>query len=116
MIKSSRKYDLLIYTGIMSCYFIARIRINNDVEYQKYIEKAGDIFKKFNGEYLSIDDSPLILEGQWNYSRSVLIRFNNQKDFDAWYNSEAYQEILKHRLNAADCDTILVKGLETIHH
>jgi len=40
-----------------------------------------------------------------------LIRFNNKNDFDEWYNSKDYQDILKHRLKAADCDTILVKGL-----
>jgi len=52
-----------------------------------------------------------IVEGCWNYTRTVLIRFNNKNDFDEWYNSKDYQDILKHRLKAADCDTILIKGL-----
>lgn len=96
----------------MSYYFIAQIRINDTTEYQKYIDTASEIFSKYKGEYLSVDNAPLILEGQWDYTRTVLIRFENKNDFDAWYNSNEYREILAHRLKAADCDTILVEGLK----
>jgi uncharacterized protein (DUF1330 family) len=61
----------------MSYYFIAQIKIKDNKEYQKYINKAGDIFKKFKGEYLSIDNDPRILEGNWVYTRTVLIRFKS---------------------------------------
>ena len=96
----------------MSYYFIAQIKINNKIEYQKYIDKAGDIFKKYNGEYLSVDNEPVILEGEWDYTRTVLIKFKSKNDFIDWYNSEEYKEILEYRLKAADCDTILIKGLK----
>lgn len=96
----------------MSYYFIAQIKINDDIEYQKYIDKAGEIFKKYKGEYLSVDNNPMILEGHWDYTRTVLIRFKNLNDFNDWYNSTDYQEILKNRLKAANCDTILIKGLD----
>jgi len=95
----------------MSYYFIAQIRIKDEIEYQKYLDNADDIFRKYKGEYLSVDNNPQIVEGSWNYTRTVLIRFNNKNDFDEWYNSKDYQDILKHRLKAADCDTILIKGL-----
>jgi uncharacterized protein (DUF1330 family) len=95
----------------MSYYFIAQIKINDETEYQKYIDAADEVFKKYNGEYLSVDDGPKILEGDWNYSRTVLIRFETKDDFNDWYNSTDYQNILSHRLNAAECDTILIKGL-----
>jgi uncharacterized protein (DUF1330 family) len=94
----------------MSYYFVASIRLNNESEYQKYIEKVDEVFKKFNGEYMAIDNSPLVLEGKWEYSRAVIIRFENEEDFRKWYYSEEYQSILKHRLSGAQCDTILVKG------
>ncbi|MFX0137771.1 MAG: DUF1330 domain-containing protein [Candidatus Hodarchaeota archaeon] len=97
---------------MMNYYFIAQININDKKEYQKYIEVAGDVFKKYNGKYLAVDNNPEILEGEWNYNRSVLINFKSKNDFVDWYYSKEYQEILKYRLAAADCDTILVKGLE----
>jgi len=93
----------------MKYYFIANIKIHDSDGYMKYIEKAGSIFSKYNGRYLAVDNQPEILEGNWNYSRSVIIEFNSKEDFEKWYRSEEYREILKFRLNSADCDTILVK-------
>jgi uncharacterized protein (DUF1330 family) len=94
----------------MSYYFVASIRIRDDKEYQKYLDGAGEVFARYRGTYLAVDNEVEVIEGQWNYDRSVLIRFDSREDFQAWYQSNDYQEILKYRLSAADCDTILVKG------
>jgi uncharacterized protein (DUF1330 family) len=96
----------------MSYYFVAYIKINDEEEYQKYVNEVDEVSAKFNGKYLAIDDNPRILEGNWKYSRTVIIEFNNEADFDDWYNSEDYQRILKYRSKAADCDTILIRGKE----
>ncbi|MCB9207018.1 MAG: DUF1330 domain-containing protein [Ignavibacteriales bacterium] len=96
----------------MNYYFIANIKINDENEYKKYLEKVDDIFEKYNGKYLSVDNNPILLEGKWEYTRNVLIEFPTKQDFDNWYFSEEYQNILKHRLTAAECDTILISGLE----
>jgi uncharacterized protein (DUF1330 family) len=93
-------------------YFVAQIKINDHEEYEKYLENFDEIFSKFNGEYLAIDESPTILEGNWNYTKSVLVKFHSKKDFEDWYYSVEYQKILKHRLHAAKCDTILLEGLD----
>lgn len=96
----------------MTHYFVAQIKIHNQDEYNKYLDKFDDIFSKYKGEYLAIDESPSLLEGNWNYTKSVLIKFNSKEEFEDWYYSEDYQKILKHRLNAAKCDTILLEGLD----
>jgi uncharacterized protein (DUF1330 family) len=93
-------------------YFVAQIKINDSAEYDKYLDKFDEIFSRFKGEYLAIDESPTLLEGNWDYTKSVLIKFNSKKDFEDWYYSDDYQKILRHRLNAAKCDTVLVKGVE----
>lgn len=93
-------------------YFIAQIKIKDSDEYQKYLDKFDDIFSRYKGEYLAIDESPVLLEGDWNYTKSVLIKFKSKQDFEDWYYSDDYQKILKHRLNASKCDTILVEGLD----
>jgi uncharacterized protein (DUF1330 family) len=96
----------------MKHYFVAQIRINDPEEYEKYLDKFDDIFSKYKGEYLAIDESPSLLEGKWDYTKSVLIKFDSKKDFEDWYYSVDYQKILKHRLNSSKCDTILLKGLD----
>lgn len=94
----------------MSYYFVAGISISDENMYRKYLERAGEVFSKFNGTYLAVDSEPEVIEGTWDYNRSVLIRFDSKEDFEAWYRSEEYQEILKYRLQASRCDTILVHG------
>jgi uncharacterized protein (DUF1330 family) len=94
----------------MSYYFLASIRIRDEREYQKYLDRAGEVFARYGGTYLAVDNEAEVLEGEWKYNRSVLIRFDSREDFRAWYDSGDYQDILKYRLGAADCDTILVKG------
>ena len=79
----------------MSVYFMANIRIHDPQEYQKYLDRAGEVFANYKGEYLAVDNKPGVLEGKWDYGRAVLIRFDTQEDFEAWYQSEAYQEILR---------------------
>ena len=94
----------------MKYYFVANIKINDPDEYQKYLNEADEIFSKYNGKYLALDDSPLVLEGKWDYSRVVIIEFQSKSEFNKWYKSKDYQRILEYRLGAADCDTILIKG------
>ena len=96
----------------MTHYFVAQIRINDPEEYEKYLEKFDDIFSRYKGEYLAIDESPVILEGDWDYTKSVLVKFNSKKDFEDWYFSDEYQKILVHRLNSSKCDTILLEGVQ----
>jgi uncharacterized protein (DUF1330 family) len=96
----------------MAHYFVAQIKIRNQKEYDKYLENFDEIFSEYNGEYLAIDESPVVLEGNWDYTKSVLIRFPSKEDFEAWYYSARYQNILKYRLNSSKCDTILLEGVE----
>ena len=96
----------------MACYFSANIRINNRDEYQKYLDSVDAVFSKFKGKYLAVDSSPVVLEGKRRYTKSVLIEFKNKQEFEKWYYSDDYQMILKHRLSAADCDTILIEGVD----
>jgi uncharacterized protein (DUF1330 family) len=96
----------------MACYFSAQIRIHDPEEYNRYLANFDEIFSRYKGEYLAIDESPTLLEGEWNYTKSVLIKFNSRQDFEEWYFSRDYQQILKFRLNAAKCDSILLEGIE----
>ncbi|VBB07299.1 dimeric alpha-beta barrel [Lucifera butyrica] len=94
----------------MSVYFLAKIEVEDPVEYQKYLDACDAIFAHYRGEYLAVDESPKVLEGEWSGSRTVLIRFPDEAEFFRWYHSAEYQKILRHRLRGARCETVLVKG------
>lgn len=94
----------------MMHYFVAQIKITDPSEYQKYLDSVDEVFSKYKGEYLAVDENPTILEGQWDYNKSIIIRFDSKKDFEDWYYSADYQNILKFRLKGSHCDSILVSG------
>jgi len=94
----------------MNAYFIAQLKIHDKNTYQKYCEALTPVFDKFNGRYLSIDDAPELLEGEWDYSRLVLIEFPDKESLKRWYYSPEYQEVLKLRLASADADVIVCGG------
>lgn len=94
----------------MSCYFVARILIHDEAEYGKYLEQADEVFSRFSGKYLAVDKSPATLEGEPVAGRVVIIEFPDEAELRSWYNSPEYQGILKHRLKAAECSTLLVRG------
>ena len=96
----------------MTHYFVAQIKINDHREYKKYLDKFDDIFSKYKGEYLAIDESPTLLEGDWDYTKSVLLKFNSKQDFEDWYYSDDYQSIIKLRIKASKCDIILIQGID----
>lgn len=95
----------------MSCYFLARITIHDPQTYQKYLERVDAVFSKFHGTYLALDDHPGVLEGTWDCTRTVLIRFDSREDLLDWYHSPEYSEILQFRLSSAHCDSVVLEGL-----
>jgi len=89
---------------------VAQISINNYNEYEKYLAGYDEIFKKYQGEVIAVDDNPTLLEGKWNYTRIVLIRFPDEAELRLWYESEEYQKLAKHRWNSSEADILILNG------
>lgn len=96
----------------MNTYFIAQIKIHNPEEYDKYLEGFDNIFNKYNGKVVAVDDDPTKLEGIWNYTRIVIIHFPNEQELRLWHDSSEYQTLAQHRFNVSNADALIVKGKE----
>ena len=96
----------------MPCYFTATIRIHDEAEYARYLADCDEVFARYKGRYLAVDDSPVPLEGEPESGRRVLIEFPSEAAFRAWYDSPDYQAILPHRLRGAECTACLVRGID----
>ena len=95
----------------MSVYLVALINIENRDEYAKYESGFMEIFSRYKGELVAVDEKPATLEGEWPYTRTVLIRFPDEDEAKRWYNSDAYQALARHRLRASRGNIALIKGL-----
>ena len=76
----------------MSAYAIFQINILNKDDYKEYVEKVSPIVKKFNGEYIVRGGKSEIIEGKWNYERTVVVRFPDYETAKECYDSKEYQE------------------------
>ena len=94
----------------MSVYIIAEFDIHTRERYDMYDALFMDVFDKFDGKMLSVDEAPRVLEGEWTSTRSVLIAFPSEESAFAWMSSPAYQEIAKHHLAGSTGRARLVKS------
>lgn len=94
----------------MTVYILSRLTIHDRTEYQKYEDQFDQIFDNFEGRLLSVDEEPLVLAGEWEATRSVLIEFPTQKAAFEWMTSEAYQAISKYRDAASSISSIMVRS------
>ena len=95
----------------MSVYIIARFKIHDRSEYDKYSAGFSEVFKKFDGKMLSVNEDPYVLAGVWDDTRSVIIEFPSKESALAWVNSDDYQAIAKHRNAGSTANSVLVEGL-----
>jgi uncharacterized protein (DUF1330 family) len=77
------------------------IDIHDQQRYQQYLDGFDEIFEKFEGKVIAVEDNPRILEGNWPAGRTVVIRFPDDTELRRWYDSDEYQTIAKFRKEAS---------------
>ena len=94
----------------MTAYAILQINIINPENYRKYVEKVSPIVEKFDGEYLIRGGKSEVVEGNWNFSRTVVVRFPDYDKAIKWYNSDEYAPIKKIRTDNSEGNCIIIEG------
>jgi len=95
----------------MSVYFVAQVQINDTDVYAKYMEAAGPSFAEGNAKPLAVDDNAVPIEGEWHGGKTVILEFENEAAFRAWYDSDSYQAAKAIRLPAVDVNAVLIHGV-----
>jgi len=93
-------------------YIVAQIDIVDRETYAKYEAGFMEIFVKYDGTMLAVDEDPKLLEGSWPYTRTVLISFPSQEQAMDWYQSDEYQALAQHRFASSSANISVIKGLD----
>jgi len=96
----------------MSVYIIAQINIHDRAGYDTYSAGFLEVFARYSGELLVVSEAPLVVEGEWPYTRTVLIKFPSAEAARDWYESPDYQALAQHRLRASQGNVVIVEGLQ----
>jgi uncharacterized protein (DUF1330 family) len=68
----------------MTVYGIVQLKMTDRAAYDRYQARFFDVFRKFNGRLLSADESPSLVEGDWNRDKLVLMSFPDEAAYHAW--------------------------------
>jgi uncharacterized protein (DUF1330 family) len=93
-------------------FVIVQILINDRDRYHQY-ETAGhlEIFDRFSGKVVGVDENVEIIEGSWPFTRTVVIEFPSKELARAWYESDEYQAVAGLRHGSATSNLVIVSGL-----
>jgi uncharacterized protein (DUF1330 family) len=97
----------------MTVYLVGQINIRDRDEYRAYESGFMEIFSRYRGRLLSVEESPDVLEGSWPHTRTVLIEFPSKNEAMAWYRSEDYRKLAERRLASSEGNIILIKGRDS---
>lgn len=95
----------------MTVYAIAQLRFTDRLSYDKYQARFLDVFRKYDGTLLAADESPRVIEGEWDREKVVLMSFPDEASFHAWAESDEYQAISVDRRAGSDAVVVLLDGL-----
>jgi uncharacterized protein (DUF1330 family) len=94
----------------MSVYAIAQLKITDRAAYDRYQAKFMGVMKRYQGRVLAADEKPLVIEGEWERDKVVLLSFPDEAAFREWAESPDYLEISKDRKAGSEAVVLLVKG------
>ncbi len=92
-------------------FVIVQITIDDRDGYEQY-GRAGhlEIFDKFGGTLVAADDSVEVVEGDWPFTRTVIVEFPSKDLARAWYDSDEYQAVVGLRHGSATSNLVIVAG------
>ena len=97
----------------MSAYMIARVTVNDPEEYKQYQEQVLPTIEQYDGQVVSVDAEPVVVEGEWGGTYTVLIQWPSVERAREWYDSDVYADPKALRHRTASADLVFLRGLPT---
>jgi len=94
----------------MPAYMVARIKVTDPEQYEKYKALAPIAIKKYGGEYMTRGGEMDTLEGPEETLRVVLVKFPDMAAARGFYDSPEYKLARDARKGAAEGQFIILDG------
>ncbi len=96
----------------MPAYIIVDSDVTDPERYEQYKAATPAAVAAGGGRFLARGGEVVVLEGEWQPSRVVVLEFEDLAAAKRWYESQAYQEAKKLREGAASFRMVAVQGVE----
>lgn len=95
----------------MAAFVIVESDITDPARYEQYKAASSAAVAKGGGRFLVRGGELVVLEGDWQPSRLVVVEFEDLTAAKRWYESQAYQEAKMLRDGAAHLRMVAVQGV-----
>jgi uncharacterized protein (DUF1330 family) len=97
----------------MVAYWVARSKVNDPEQYQKYADLAPPIIGKFGGKFLARGGKFKILEGPEKFHRFIVIEFPSFEKAVGCHESPEYLEAAAHRKkdSAGELEIVIIESI-----
>ncbi|WP_439891548.1 DUF1330 domain-containing protein [Ralstonia sp. 25C] len=92
-------------------YILAYVNVTDPVQYEQYKVLSTKAFQAHGAEPLVRGGKTESLEGEWNPTRVVVLKFPSYDAAKAFYDSEEYLAARDARAKAAKMNMIVVEGV-----
>jgi uncharacterized protein (DUF1330 family) len=96
----------------MPAYVIGETDITDPERYEQYKAASSAAIAAGGGRFLVRGGELVVLEGDWQPTRLVILEFADLAAAKRWYESEVYQEAKALREGAAHVRVIAVQGVD----
>jgi uncharacterized protein (DUF1330 family) len=99
----------------MSAYAVAHMRhVTMGQQIVEYLQRIDATLAPFGGRFIVHGGEVEVLEGSWP-GHLIVIEFPDRGQAHAWYESDAYQQILALRTDNSHSHVIMVDGVDSGH-
>jgi uncharacterized protein (DUF1330 family) len=95
----------------MTAYVIVETDITDPERYEQYKAATPAAVAAGGGRFLVRGGEHVVLEGDWQPTRLVMLEFEDLAAAKRWYESELYQEAKELRAGAAHMRMVAVQGV-----
>ena len=95
----------------MPAYVIAETEITDPERYEQYMAVSPSAIATGDGRFLVRGGELVVLEGDWQPSRLVVLEFADLAAAKRWYESHGYQETKKLRQGAGQVRMVALQGV-----
>ena len=95
----------------MAAYVVVDVQRSDLERAARYSEASGPSVERHGGRFLARGGATLVLEGDWDPERLVVIEFESADAAQAWFDSDDYREARAIREDAGTWRMVVVDGV-----
>ena len=95
----------------MTAYVIVQIEVTDPETFETYRAQVPATLEKYGGEFIVRGGAMEVLEGDWPWSRMVILKFPDREAAKAWHASAEYEGPKALRQSASKGNMIVVEGV-----